>query len=319
MSAKNIFGLGVLLIGIGWLSFNAGTMFHARTKSGASGRLLPAPSLLRASTGLLPKLKVIPVVTAGSKDIRVNLPVLMYHYVRPAPDPRIDPIGFGLSVSPQNFSEQMAYLVKNGYTAVTPADVLAALQNKNKLPQKSVLLTFDDGYEDFYQTVYPVLRSDHLRATLFVVTGFVGEPDGRYVTWDQIKAMSDSGIVTIGAHTQTHVDLTKARDAQAQIEGSRQILESRTGQPLIAFAYPSGREDTQVVRLVQQAGFELAFTTQPGRTLLLSHQFVLPRVRISGSMNLSEFIDQLVGKTPSAGSLPHPLSSQNRTRAAPIT
>lgn len=226
--------------------------------------------------------------------ISFDLPVLMYHYIRISPDPETDRLGFNLSVTPENFRTQMEYLKKTGYTTVTPDEVYQALKTNAKLPSKSVLLTFDDGYADFYSTAYPVLKNLNLRATLFIVSGFVGNPDGRYVTWSQIKTMDQSGLITIGAHTVHHVNLTTSHTARDEVVISKQTIERQLGHAITVFAYPSGDYNDAVARLVETAGFNLAFTTQPGTTMIASQRFFLPRVRISGTLRELDFPGRLV-------------------------
>lgn len=230
---------------------------------------------------------------ANAKAKTVELPALMYHYIRTVPDKQQDPLGFNLSVTPEHFKQQMSYLISQGYTTVSPADLVDAMNGKSNLPPKAVLLTFDDGYEDFYQNVFPVLEEHHLEATLFVITGFVGEADGRYVSWSQIEQMDASGLVTIGAHTETHVDLTHAADAYQQIVGSKEALESHLHHPVVFFAYPSGRYNSSVEKILQDAGFAMAFTTHPGISHSLKRRFESPRVRISGAMTTQAFAASL--------------------------
>lgn len=176
-------------------------------------------------------------------EFQQNLPVLMYHYIRTVSDRQTDPVGFNLSVTQPDFTAQVNYLVTHGYSAITPTDLSEALHDGRSLPAKSVLLTFDDGYEDFYGVAFPILRRYNLKATLFVVTNFISRRDGRYITWEQLRELDNSGLITIGAHTRYHSDLTQVSSARAELEirGSRDALEKFLGHPVTAFAYPGGR------------------------------------------------------------------------------
>lgn len=218
----------------------------------------------------------------------VKLPVLMYHYVRTVTDPR-DRLGYNLSVTPQDFERQMRYLAEHGFTTVTPDDLTAAFLGRRTLPEKSLLLTFDDGYADFYEQAFPIFKKYNLKATLFVVTSFVGDAGHRYVTWEQIREMDRSGLVTIASHTLTHADVTKSKKASVEIAESKKILEDFVGHPVTVFAYPYGASNNAAAVLVQRAGYTLAFTTQGGTTLSYQKRLTLPRVRISGGLSLAAY------------------------------
>lgn len=224
----------------------------------------------------------------------IDLPVLMYHYIRIPPDPVKDKLGFGLSVSPNDFRAQLEYLVNNGYVSVEPNDLTKAWQGKSKLPEKPIILTFDDGYADFYATAFPILREFKLKATLFVVADFVDNHADRYVSWNQILEMDKSGLITFGSHTLSHVDLTASRYAETEITKSKQILEEKLGRKIDAFAYPAGKFNDDLAKLIEGAGYQLAFTTRPDRAMEFASRFALPRVRVSGAESLDSFIQSLV-------------------------
>lgn len=227
-------------------------------------------------------------------EFSLDLPVLTYHYIRVPPNPEEDKLGYNLSTSPQNFQKQMDYLKEREYHTLSPNELYQALKDKKTLPQKSVLLTFDDGYRDFYKNAFPVLKELNLKATVFVVTGFVGDKAGRYLTWNQIKEMDKSGLITFGSHTEHHVDLTRETKAQQELAKSKEILEKNLGKEVMIFAYPGGKFDTQSVKLVSKSGYNLAFTTQIGTKMSFEDRFALPRVRISGGLSLKSFPEKLL-------------------------
>src|SRR5205085_6242065 len=132
-------------------------------------------------------------------------------------------------VTPKAFAQQMAYLVSGGYTTVTLDDVIQAVLTGKALPQRPVVLTFDDGYEDFYTAAFPVLEQDGLKATSFIITGRVGMSD--YLTWDQMKAMQASGLVQFESHTVHHVDMSQISlvRAQKELTDSKVALEEHLG------------------------------------------------------------------------------------------
>jgi peptidoglycan/xylan/chitin deacetylase (PgdA/CDA1 family) len=217
----------------------------------------------------------------------LNVPVLMYHYIRVNPRPS-DRTGFKLSVTPRSFAAQIALLRADGVHTVSLGDVVRALRGQGTLPSHPVVLTFDDGYVDFATTAAPLLAARGMTATAFVVSGFVGRPG--YMSEDQVRRVQALGM-TIGAHTVSHVDLTKLPPAiaQSQIEASRLSLQELTGEAVVDFAYPYGRHNRAVDRLVAEAGFRDAVTTACCDTQYLSLRFDMRRVAVTGYDTLAGF------------------------------
>lgn len=126
-----------------------------------------------------------------------------------------------LSITPDEFEEQMKYLRDNGYASVSLDTLYAALKKQTTLPSKPVILTFDDGYIDFYYNAYNILRNYGLSATVFIPTGLVGQPS--YLTWPQIREMHSSGVINFGAHTVHHYNLPSVSEdtALAELQDSK--------------------------------------------------------------------------------------------------
>lgn len=216
------------------------------------------------------------------------VPILMYHYVRPSPGPS-DPIGVDLSVPPKDFEEQMAWLSLSGFTTLTMHEFDEVRAGKIGLPKKPIVLTFDDGYRDFYTSVFPLLKKYHLKATAFIITGFVGQPN--YMTWDMIEEIDKSGLVDVGGHTVTHPDLAQLSNAEAtdQIVKCKTALEQHLGHPIYDFAYPSGDYSSATVQILQQAGFQTAVTTENRWARASDPLLELPRVRVHGQVTIDEY------------------------------
>lgn len=219
----------------------------------------------------------------------IDVPVLMYHYIRTVENPDQDKVGFRLSVTPEDFEAHMKYLWENRYRTISPNELINALTTKTPLPPKSVLLTFDDGYADFYTNAYPVLKKYNLQATLYVISGFVSDEKGRYITWDQLKELDESGIVTIGSHTVHHINVATNPKAQEEIIASKKMLERFLRHEVSSFVYPGGTWNQAAADFVTKAGYTHAFTTEPGTQMKESHKYNLPRVRISGGVPLGNF------------------------------
>jgi peptidoglycan/xylan/chitin deacetylase (PgdA/CDA1 family) len=225
------------------------------------------------------------------------VPILMYHSISRQAGPRFREC----VVSPERFAEQMAYLARGGYTPVTVSQLVRARSaGDSGLPDRPVVLTFDDGYADFYTEALPVLRKHGFAATLYVATGFVGgtsrwlrregETRRAMLNWSQLTELRDSGI-ECGAHTQTHphLDTLPPAEARAEIQRSKSMLEDRLGQAVSSFAYPFGHFDRRVRELVQAAGFSSACAVTPRLSPTADDPFALPRVMVHGGPNLAAF------------------------------
>ena len=221
-----------------------------------------------------------------------RVPILMYHYVRYAPDPN-DRIGVGLSVTPEVFAAQMAYLKEAGYEAVTVARLSRALRGEEGLPPQAVVLTFDDGYADFYEVAWPILREHGFVSTLFVISGRVGQPG--YVSREMLTELAASGLVEIGSHSVTHPDLTTLAPARLwrEVAESKSALEEWTGQPVTSFCYPSGRYHSGAIEAVANAGYEAAVTTASGQDHTTEGALIWSRVRVEGPGSVEKFARSL--------------------------
>jgi peptidoglycan/xylan/chitin deacetylase (PgdA/CDA1 family) len=228
-------------------------------------------------------------VAPGPVSIRV--PILTYHYIRVNRDPR-DKLGFALSVTPADFAAQMDWLALNGYHPIATEDLYAYLNRSRGLPSKPVILTFDDGYADFYTTALPILRSHEFKATSYVVSGFVGL--GGYMTADQIREADHSGI-EIGSHSVSHANLAgaSAGNVRFQVSESKRHLEQLVGHPVTAFCYPSGKYSSSVANAVAAAGYHDSTTTAYGFWHSLSDRYLWTRLRVHGGQGLGDFAHEV--------------------------
>ncbi len=213
--------------------------------------------------------------------IMIRVPILMYHYVENVTDTR-DTIRQSLSLSPYTFEEEVKTLIGAGYTFMTNAELSDALSGKNPLPAKPIVLTFDDGYRDFYTDVYPILKKYHVKATAFVISGFVGYPNNMFA-W-QIKQLAREGLVEIGAHTVDHAWLKgmQQKELVYEINQSKKTLEYVTGKRIVSFAYPYGVFDVAAIQMLAAAGFTSAVSTIPGADQYQTHRYFLYRLRPGG-------------------------------------
>lgn len=213
-------------------------------------------------------------VTAGRNQSReftpVEIPVLNYH--------KVDNLPIALSITPDEFDRQMAFLARHGYHTITPDQLLGYLQKGRPLPEKPVLITFDDGYVDNYLNAFPIMKKYGFTATIFLVTNDVGR-DPRFINWQQAKEMQQAGFV-FGSHTVHHRQLTKISPEQtlAELQQSRRDLAEHLGQAPLCLAYPGGYYDLTVEHLVRQAGYRAAFTVRFGVVDQDSDVYALERI-----------------------------------------
>lgn len=210
-----------------------------------------------------------------------GVPILCYH--------KISDVEEDYSVSPGDFARQMEYLASHGYTAVPLGDLVAHLTAGRPLPPKPIVITFDDGYEDNYLAALPIMEKYGMRATVFVVSDFVGQAP--YLNWEQLREMRSRGM-GIGSHTLAHRALTelppdeRLRDARASKEG----LEWKLDNPVVFLAYPFGKFDASLPGILKEAGYRGAVTTVTGLNKPGDDVYTLKRVNIPrGKFGLWEF------------------------------
>ena len=208
----------------------------------------------------------------------------MYHYVS-EPPPTADVYRRDLSVTPAQLAAQIEAMSAAGFVSVRLSDLISYLATgQPTLPAKSVVLTFDDGYQDNFDNAFPLLKQAGFTAAFFVITDFVDTGRPGYMTWNELRTMHEAGM-EIGSHSRDHPDLAgRPLDFLVwQVLGSREMIESRLGFTPRLFCYPSGRYDPQAMQVVQSANFWGAVTTRQGATHSSDSLFELTRVRIRGS------------------------------------
>ena len=214
-------------------------------------------------------------------------PVLMYHYIVDTDlakkDKRI--------VTPQTFEQQMHFLKVNDYNVISLEEFAKFLKHKKRIPRNTVVLTFDDGYLDNYENAYPILKKYDLKATMFVIVDSLSNPN--FMTKEQIKEMSNSGLITIGSHTlgERHLpSITDEDELKKEIYDSKKKLEAILNKPVNCFSYPIGGFNKKIRQMVIDAGYTVAVSTSPGLCYSNDDPFAIKRVRISeNSKNLFVF------------------------------
>jgi len=243
------------------------------TKTESVSTLLP-----KSDRGDSPLGKLLRVLGLMTQEVRV--PILLYHYVEPYTTDENDFMRRWMTVLPSVFDEQLRLLKEHGYTVITLGDLAEALTRRQKLPEKAVVLTFDDGYRDFYTDAFPILKKYNSKATNFIIHNHLGLRNN--LTRVQVREMLDSGLVEIGVHTLNHAYLPYVSEEQAwrEVGECKSNLEEEFGVEIYSFAYPGGKFDEKVLGLVRKAGYKVAVSTIPTIYHTKSMLFKLGRVKV---------------------------------------
>jgi peptidoglycan/xylan/chitin deacetylase (PgdA/CDA1 family)/GT2 family glycosyltransferase len=241
---------------------------------------------------------------AFERSFGLAVPALLYHHVGPAPGGQPT----ALSISPRRFERQIAWLARAGYVGVRPSEWLAWRRGEGSLPDRPVLITFDDGYADTAERALPVLRRHGFGAAVYLVTAELagrnrwdrpGRPELALMSADQVRGWAAQGI-EFGAHTRRHVDLpiVSASRARDELVGSRDDLSGLLGCPVASFAYPYGRWDDATLALARST-FELAFTVEEGLNSLWTDPHLLRRTMVQPADTVADLAGRvLLGWSP---------------------
>jgi peptidoglycan/xylan/chitin deacetylase (PgdA/CDA1 family) len=230
--------------------------------------------------------------------------VLCYHNVS-------DKGGNLYTISPEEFENQIKYMIEKGYTSITIDDLYDYYFNGKSIPKKSVLITFDDGLKGVYEFAYPILKKYGFKATFFVIVSRVGRVSS-YVDWDNLKEMVNSGVFSIGSHTfdshRTHISngkfvsiISQKRDDEdfenfknrvvEDLKKSKEEIEKNIQKKTISFAYPYGEYSKDTVEFLKESGFIFGFTTYKGINIKSISKYELKRYSIYRSTDIKQIIN----------------------------
>jgi peptidoglycan/xylan/chitin deacetylase (PgdA/CDA1 family) len=221
-----------------------------------------------------------------------TVPILCYHR-----------FGTGASkmiVSPAQFEAQLEWLARHQFHVLRLSELAGFLAAREPLPQRSVVITIDDGYESVHRHAFPLLKKYGFAATLFMYTDFVNVGEG--LSWAQLQEMATSGLIDIQAHSKTHrnlierttgeTDTTYRQAVDNELRLPRQVLERKLatlGVRVRHFAYPFGDANELVLEGMQRHRYELGLTVNPGGNAFFAHPLMLQRTMIFGDHDLDDF------------------------------
>lgn len=215
----------------------------------------------------------------------IGVPVLYYHSVS---EPAVNEV----TITPQNLREQLSYIKDQGYVTLTINELTNYLLNNSPIPEKSIVITFDDGYMDNYYNAFPILKEFNMHATIFCITSKL---DGSYyLSPEAIKEMSDYGL-DIESHTVNHPHLDKMsyEEQLKQLKESKNTLEKITNKKVTSIAYPFGAFNNDSIKASKNAGYTLAFTTNRGFADRSDNPLRLDRIYISSKYDMNTFKEVL--------------------------
>ena len=214
-----------------------------------------------------------------------GIPVLEYHMITEtaSPDEEL------YNVPPSDFREQMDYLRQEGYTTISMMDYAKARKGKIELPANPIILTFDDGYENNYTVLLPILEEYGLKATVYMVTNNIGRQG--YLSWNQLRDMQERGI-EIGSHTANHQPLTMLDPLKQEEEMklSKLLLEWNGIHTVFSFSYPNGAFSADMPGMLERNDYLTAVTGDDGLNTLGTNPYLLQRINIPHPrLGLTEF------------------------------
>jgi peptidoglycan/xylan/chitin deacetylase (PgdA/CDA1 family) len=201
---------------------------------------------------------------------------------------------------------QLDYLVKQRYYFATLDEIVKYVKAEITLPEKTIAITFDDGFQDNHRYAFPALKQRGINATIFINTGFIGKklsvdeafgviaPQRKdvfcqFLSWNEIIEMSNNGI-DFEPHTHTHIDLTAIMESEIEreIKLSKDIIEEKLNKTVKHFSYPNGKYNEKVCDVVRKTGFESTWAVRPYNVKPKMDLYILPR-KLSGNMSLERF------------------------------
>jgi peptidoglycan/xylan/chitin deacetylase (PgdA/CDA1 family) len=254
-------------------------------------------------------LKTIPEHLLADSEAK-KIPILMYHSIS-EPKHIISEQLKPFTVSPTSFSEHIKYLHEHGYTSLTVTQLITLLyHDKQNLPERPVVVTFDDGFANFFTDALPILKRYNFVATLYIATAFIGgtsrwlwrekETTHPMLTWKQIQEIHAQGI-ECGGHSHTHpqLDIVPLSVARREIIQSKELLEQHLGQKVYSFAYPHGYHSGPIQQVLKDVGYTSACAVKYEMCQETTNPFSLARLLASEETRVDTLAALLNSSPPS--------------------
>jgi peptidoglycan/xylan/chitin deacetylase (PgdA/CDA1 family) len=249
------------------------------------------------------ELDPLDVQTAEVKSSKIEdhrCAILMYHRFEPFPRNAYE-------ISPTEFDRQMAYIADNGFTVISLDQLVQAIykQDIDSLPEKSVVITVDDGYRCFLTRAVPILQKYGFTATLFVYTNYVNT-GGRSLTWDELRELESMGF-DVECHSTSHPNFNNFKKygstkesytafAYHELKDPKELLEKQLGKPVKYFCWPYGEVNDYAMGIAMKCGYEATLSIKQGAVGLKSNPLYLNRFGIYSQTTMQTFITRLNGK-----------------------
>ena len=202
--------------------------------------------------------------------------ILEYHTITDTP---VDEDSVRYNVTPDELAAQLDYLKENGYTTITMLDFIEAKNGRFTMPPKPIMLTFDDGYEDNYHNMLPLVEERGMKAVVYVIANQIGQEG--YLSFDQLKDMQTRGI-EIGNHTADHLPLDELTHDEIvyEVSASKTYLEWSGLNTIYSLSYPNGKYNSEIIKILEQENYFTAVTGDPGLNNFSTNQLKMYRVNI---------------------------------------
>ncbi|VVC75452.1 Poly-beta-1,6-N-acetyl-D-glucosamine N-deacetylase [Aquicella siphonis] len=263
----------------------------------------------------------IPTVLFASNNI--NIPILCYHNLNPV-------VPGSMNMTPQRFEEQIKWIKQNGFTVIPLKEAVEYLQGtRASLPEKSVVITADDGWKSVYTYMLPIVRKYKIPVTLFIYPQTISNGKNA-MTWDQLKELQQTGLFDIQGHTYSHPNFKRTKKklsrpayekfVKNELVSSKKILEEKLGTKITFLAWPFGIYDDYLEQEAKNADYTMAFSIDAKTANKTYKSMAQPRFMIIESQTMKTYAAILKGATakPRMASTtpatpdPHPETSQTR-------
>ncbi len=282
-------GLGIVIGSIAAVFIAC--LVYLRYSSGGLGQTV-APYYQKENF-IPPKKYMPPAYIQIEKRTAVKIPIIMYHYVEYVEDVN-DLVKRKLAINPYSFEQQIKTLRVNNYETYFVRDLPSIVKETTKISTRSAVLTFDDGYEDFYSVVFPILKKYNVKATAYIIYNYIGRKG--FLTKEELTELAKSNLVEIGAHTFDHAYLKFIPTSvlRRQIIDVKKKLEEDLGVTVVTFAYPYGAFGDETVQTVKEATYSAAVSVIPGAIHSKDSLFYLSRIRagaLTSGQSMVRFLD----------------------------